>query len=96
MTVLAPERNGKRGGPPHLLTVPRAQIVGDFMDAMSLASEAMFASGAALQLLRRLPASTAAEQALIAANDSHDRITALRDGLRAASGRYDKPAAGAA
>lgn len=90
MTAAAPVRiNAKRR--PVQIIVPRASLVGAFMDADSLAAEAMYANGAAIQLLQRVSRDAAVEQAIVAAHDTHDRLKALRRGLQASSGRYDKP-----
>ena len=91
MTVLAPIRNGKTGGPRRVIAVQQHDLVGDFMDADALAAEAMYANSAALQLLQRVPRDAAVEQAILAIHDTHDRLKALRRGLQTSSGRYDKP-----
>ena len=89
--AIATAPRAKTGGPRHRIEVERHEIVGAFMDAGSLVSEAMYANGAALQLLRRLPAGAAVEQALIATHDTSTRLSKAAAVLREWSGRYDKP-----
>lgn len=87
MTVATPTRSRRR---PVVVAIERSVLVGAFMDADALAAEAMYANGAAIQLLRRIAGEAAVEQAVVAAHDTHDRLTALRRGLRASSGLYDR------
>lgn len=80
----------RTGGPRRTIEVEQHELVGAFMDADSLAAEALFANGAAVQLLRRLPAGAAVEQAILATRDAQDALKALRTRVQTYSGRFDR------
>lgn len=88
-----PATNGhaKPGGPRHRVEIDRHELVGAFMDGDTLATEAAYANGAALQYLIGLPRDAATEQAILALHETHDKLTALIRRMRLSSGLYDKP-----
>jgi hypothetical protein len=95
MTVSAPSRNGKRGGPRHVVTVERHALVGDLLDWQALVREALDANGYSLQTVLRLPAGPWRSEMQAAHIDIHDRLNNLLARLRTASATYDGKPAGA-
>ena len=97
MTVQAPadpRTNGKRR--PVRIEISQADVVGEFMDLETLASEAIAANGYSLQTVLRLPPGTWRTEMQAAHIDTHDRLTRLLNAARLAAGRYDaRPIAGA-
>jgi len=91
-TRTATNGHAKTGGPRSRIEVERHELVGLCMDADTLATEAAYANGATLQLLLTLPRDAATEQAILATHETHGKLTALISAMRAASGRYDRPA----
>jgi DNA-binding FadR family transcriptional regulator len=92
--VTAPTRftsvtNGHRR--PVVIEVERHQLVGDLMDWQALAQEAMYANGAALQILTRLEPDAAVYEAIRATHDTHARLMQLLIHLRAIAGLFDRP-----
>ena len=95
MTATAPVRtNGTRR--PVRIEVSRSEVVGEFMDLETLASEAIAANGYSLQTVMRLPVGPWRTEMQTAHIDTHDRLTRLLNAARLAAGRYDaRPIAGA-
>jgi hypothetical protein len=71
------------------MTVERHQAVGEVMDAIALASDALLANGAAVQLLARMNAGPERNEALFASHDTHAALMQLLADLRAQVGRLD-------
>lgn len=86
--------NGKRGGPPERITVPRAELVGGLMDVQTLAIEGMDAVADALRAIDHLydamqgtsPRIKAIEHAVA---DIADRQARLLNEATVLAGRYD-------
>lgn len=89
MTVAVPVRPTKGKRRPVFVNVDRSELVGRFMDASSLATEAIRANGAALEVVLRLPAGPWRDELQHAHHFAHDRLVALLAELRVASGIYD-------
>jgi len=88
-TVARPKAptNGQRR--PVRIEVERHQLVGDLMDWQALATEAMYANGAALQILTHVDKDAAVYEAIRSVHDTHARLMQLLVHLRAAAGRLD-------
>ena len=82
-------RNGKRGGPPERITLPRAELVGNLMDLQVLAEEAIDANGASLQQVMRMPAGPWRDEMQRAHIAAHQSMKRLLIRARLGAGRYD-------
>lgn len=92
--VRPPRPNGhaKTGGPRHLITVEKAEIVALSMDMSALAQEAFSAMddvAAALQNLRFLPAGPERDEATSAVHHIYDRLRALIERANRASNQFE-------
>lgn len=82
--------NGKHAQPrPVRILVDRHQVVGQVMDWQAMAQEAMYANGAALQILIRLDGDPLVYEAVRATHDTHARLSRLISELRKAAGELD-------
>jgi predicted glycosyl hydrolase (DUF1957 family) len=88
-TRVRPATNGQRR--PVLVQVPKHQLVGQVMDWQALAQEAMYANGAALQILNGFERDAAVYEAMRAVHDTHNHLAQLLAHLRAAAGLLDRP-----
>lgn len=79
--------NGRRR--PVLIEVDRHAVVGSLMDWQALAQEALFANGAALQILTGLERDALVYEAIRATHDTHARLTRLLADLRKQAGALD-------
>lgn len=74
---------------PHVLEVPRAEIVGELMDLQTFATDAITANGAALQLVLRLPPGPWRDELQRTHHDAHDALSALREAIRTRTSTYE-------
>jgi hypothetical protein len=79
----------KRGGPRHVIEVPKNELVGELMDFETLTFEAIDANGYALQQVRRLPPGPWRDELMRAHIAAHDASQKLITRLRMAVGRYE-------
>ena len=84
-----PATNGHRR--PALIEVQKHELVGDILDWQALAQEAMYANGAALQILTHVEPDVAIYEAIRATHDTHARLMQLLLHLRASAGLFDRP-----
>lgn len=82
-----PTTNGHRR--PVQIAVDRHQLVGDLMDWQTLAREAMYANGAALQIINGFERDALVYEAIAATHDAHARLSRLVAVLRLAAGQLD-------